>query len=529
MLSSGNDKGKGEVVSASARGRAASAGVSGGLKASGREPSNRVESFEVVRGGVSGDMLTQKYEAPPLKIGLLATGYFEFWRWYPELRAQVAGDTQRVADRLATKHPLVYSGLADTLDAADAAGRRFRRELVDLIVIVQGTWTPDYFIHRALAHIPSDTPILIFATWVRDRLDFTTGYKEAIENWGPMGLSQLTGGLRKMRRFLKYEVVVGMIDDEKAYDAIDRFIQVRTTITHMRHWTIGVVGHVFRGMFDFNFDKTAIQGVFGPEIVDIHIDHLTEILSEIQDSDTRVVALQEKVRQKYTVTRLEDADLLRASRLAVALMDLVERYRLDGLAVLGQHYIEKHAKSTVHLGLSEILASDRAVAVTEGDVIGLIVSMILKQFSGHTPFFSEWDEVDVERNALMLLGHGFIDPREAHPGQPILVGPPAEEWGFEGKGFGFQANYRPGPVTMAHAIADPDGWRMLLMRGEILDLPPLPLDECSMVVGIKTPVMEFWRLLLKAGVPHHVMVAPGDCLEQMDSFARQLGIEVCHF
>jgi L-arabinose isomerase len=448
---------------------------------------------------------------------------------YAGLREQVVDDMQQVADRLARKHPLVYPGLADTLDATDAAGRRFRQEQVDLIVVAEGTWTPDYFIHRALAHIASDTPILIFATWARDRLDFTAGYDQAFRNSGPMGLVQLAGSFRKMRRFSKYEVAVGTICDEKAYEAIDRFIQVRAAISHMRHRTIGVVGHVFRGMFDFNFDKTAVTGVFGPEIVDIHIDHLTEILSEISDSDTRVVTLQEKVRQNYKVVDLEEADLLRASRLAVALVDLVERYRLDGLAVLGQHYLEMHGKSTVHLGISEILASDRALAVTEGDVLGLVISMVLKEFSGHTPFFGEWDEADVERNAVMLLGHGFIDPREAHPQQPIEVGPPSEEWGFEGKGFGFQANYRPGPATLAHVIADPDGWRMLLMRGEILDLPPLPLDECSLVVGIKNPVMEFWRSLLKAGFPHHVMVAPGDCLEQMDCYARQLGIEVCRF
>ena len=500
-----------------------------GLKASGSEPSSRVESFEVVRGGVSGDMLTEKYKASPLKIGFLAAGYFEYWRMYKGLREQVVGDMQQVADRLARNHPIVYTGLADTLDATDAAGRRFRKEQVDLIVVAEGTWAPDYFIHRALAHVPSDTPILLFAAWARDRLDFTTGYDQEIRNWGPMGLAQLAGGLRKMHHFTNYEVAVGTFGDEKAYEAIDRFIQVRAAISHMRHRTIGVVGHVFRGMFDFNYDKTSVTGLFGPEIVDIHIDHLTEILSEISDSDTRVVALQKKVRQNYKVVGLEEADLLRASRLAVALVELVERYRLDGLAVLAQHYIEMHAKSTVHLGMSEILAGDRAVVVTEGDVLGLVISMVLKEFSGHTPFLGEWAEVDVERNALMLLGHGFIDPREAHPDQPIQVGRAAEEWGFEGKGFGFQANYRPGPATLAHVIADPDGWRMLLMRGEILDLPPLPLDECSLVVGIKNPVMDFWRSLLKAGFPHHAIVAPGDCLEQMECYARQLGIKVCHF
>ncbi len=529
MPMSEHDKGKSEVLGASATGGTGNTESAGAVQAAAAEPSGTVKSFEVVRGGTSGDMLTEKYKAPALKVGLLATGYFEFWRWYPDLRSQIEGDMQQVASRLGRKHPLVFTGFADTLDLADAAGRRFREERVDLIVIVQGTWTPDYFIHRALAHVPSDTPILIFATWVRDRLDWKTGYKEAIRNWGPMGLVQLTGGFHKMHRWPNYEVVVGLLDDEKAYEAIDRFIQVRTTIRNMRHWTIGVVGHVFRGMYDFNYDKTSVQGMLGPEIVDIHIDHLLDILSEISDSDPRVVALQKKVRKNYKVSRLDDSDLMRASRVAVAMLDLVERYRLDGLALLGQHFIEKHAKSTVHLGISEILLSDRALAVTEGDVLGLVISMVLKDFTGHTPFFGEWAEADIDRNALMFDGHGFLDPREAHPQQPVEVGPPAEEWGFEGNGFGFQANYRPGPVTLAHIIQDPDGWRMLLMGGEVLDLPPLPMDECTLVVRIKAPVMDFWRSLLKAGFPHHAMIVPSDCQEQMECFAQQLGIKVHHF
>jgi L-arabinose isomerase len=492
-------------------------------------PSNQPQSFEVTRGGVSGDMLTEKPPALRLKVGFLGTGYFEYWRMYGGLREQVAGDMQRVADRLATKHPLIYPGLVDTVDAADRAGQMFRDQKPDLIVIAEGTWTPDYFIHQALAHVPTDTAILVFAGWNRKQPDGEATYDQALRSSGPMGLVQLTAGFRKMRRFPSYEVVVGVTDDEKAYQAIDRFIRVRTAISRLRGQTLGVVGHVFRGMYDFNFDKTAVTGLFGPEIVDIHIDHLTQILSQMSDSDPRIMALQQKVYRTYEVVGLEETDVLRASRLAVALIDLLGRYRLDGLALLGQHYVEMHAKSTVYLGLSEILANDHALAVTEGDVLGLIVSMLLKEFSGHTPFFGEWDEVDVERNALMILGHGFLDPREAHAGYPVQVNPPCEEWGFEGKGFGFQANYRPGPATMAHVIADPDGWRMLLMRGEILDVPPLPFNECSLFVHIEKPVMEFWHSLLMAGFPHHVMVAPGDCIDEMNCLARQLGIQVCRF
>ena len=54
----------------------------------------------------------------------------------------------------------------------------------------------------------------------------------------------------------------------------------------------------------------------------------------------------------------------------------------------------------------------------------------------------------------MLLGHGFIDPREARADRQVQVQPACEDWGFEGHSLGFQAAYTPGPVTMTHVIQD---------------------------------------------------------------------------
>ena len=44
-----------------------------------------VQSFEVTKGGISGDLISEKPELGDLKVGLIATGFFEFFRMYDGL------------------------------------------------------------------------------------------------------------------------------------------------------------------------------------------------------------------------------------------------------------------------------------------------------------------------------------------------------------------------------------------------------------------------------------------------------------
>jgi L-arabinose isomerase len=486
-----------------------------------------IQSFEVTGGAASGDLLSERHGDRPLKVGLLACGFFEYWRMYAGLREQVQGDMQTIADRLAAAHDVVFPGLVETLDGADHAGQVFRDQHVDLVVVAEGTYCPDYFIHQALLHLPTDMPLVIFASQAHDRLNFHAGYDQSLRNSGPMGLVQLTGGFRKMGKYPGYEVVVGAVGDDEPYAEIAAIIQVHTTLKNLKHMTIGTIGHVFRGMYDFNFDKTAVTGKLGPHVMDIQMDHLVSILDEIDGDDPRVSALQRKVHGRYNVSGLSDAEIARSARLAVAIRELVDRFRLDGLVLLGQHLIEARANAAVYLGLSELLSSDRAVAVTEGDVIGCVMSKVLKDFTGLSPFFGEWEEVDVSLNAVMLLGHGFVDPRAVRKDRPVNVKPACENWGFEGNSLGFEATYPPGPVTLAHAIHDVNGWWILVSKGELLDTEPLEINESSMIVCVDKPVKAYFRELVSYGFTHHVIAVSGDVTAQLECFARQAGLEVC--
>jgi L-arabinose isomerase len=82
-------------------------------------------------------------------------------------------------------------------------------------------------------------------------------------------------------------------------------------------------------------------------------------------------------------------------------------------------------------------------------------------------------------------------------------------------------------VTMTHVIQDAGGWRMLVSEGEIIETPPLKISECTLIVRVQTDVRQYFRSIIKRGFAHHVIAGKGSWAAHLESFAGQLGIEVC--
>ena len=236
--------------------------------------SGDIFSFEMSDDG-AGDLLSRDRvrTTADLKIGLVAASYFEYYRMYDQLREQVEADAKIVYDRLAAGHDVVSPPIVSTLDSADEAGRQLREAGIDLLILAYRTYIPDAYIHQLLSHLP-DVPILFFASQARDRFDFEDDYVGVLRNSGIMAQVQLVAGFRKMGMYQRIECVAGSIHDKEAYRRIERYIDVVTIYKRLRTMTFGVIGNVFRGMFDFEYDKTKIKGALGPEVLSIQADHL---------------------------------------------------------------------------------------------------------------------------------------------------------------------------------------------------------------------------------------------------------------
>ena len=100
---------------------------------------------------------------------------------------------------------------------------------------------------------------------------------------------------------------------------------------------------------------------------------------------------------------------------------LTDRYRLDALCFLGQHYLEKMTHAPARLGASMMMEQDRIMVACEGDVGGLIMMQIMFELSGNPPVQMEWGQFDAKHNAVFLLGHGIASPEVASDPQQVTL------------------------------------------------------------------------------------------------------------
>lgn len=487
-----------------------------------------IKSFEEAQNGPFGDLLSKKSQAKEPKIGLFTGGYFEYWRMYPQtLEKKIEDDMTKIYNCLKKYFGcVVWPGVVDTLDKADEAGRLFSHENVDMVIYVAGTYCPDYMSIQALSYV-RDAKLILFNTQADKNVDRNGDYEETLRSSGLISITQLSGALKKMGWFKQIKVVVGTHEEDQVYQEIEKYANAYKTYTYLKNLNIGLVGHVFRGMYDFEYDKTRLKGILGPNVINIQLSHL---LNEYENSiDDEVESIIDAVGKRFDIVGLDHDDLTRSTRLYYALKSLFDKYNLDAVCLLGQHYIEQKTGATSYLANMMFHEEKDRMIVTEGDVHGLIVMCMMNILSKQTPLFAEWGEYDEKDNAILFMHHGFADPDNAKCIEDIKINRSPEQWGLQGNGFNMQFTAKPGIVTIAHLIADADGYKMIIMKGDALDIPSIPCEEVTAFVKIEKPVKDFIKELLYEGFSHHAIIGYGDMTEELGYIADFMGIRKIRF
>ncbi|MCL5985691.1 MAG: hypothetical protein M1371_03895 [Actinobacteria bacterium] len=482
-----------------------------------------IESFETSKTEIFGDLLSNRKKDKELKAGFLAGAYFEYFRmWGAEYEQQIHRDADLVASNLKKRFKnVVYPGLCDTMDKCAKAGELFKSEDVDLVLLAELTYFPDYMPLEALGRV-KDIPLIIFLSQTEPVIHQDMSYPQSIRDSAMIGLIQFTGAIKKMDWFKNYRVVVGWLDDQKAYDQIQRYANAVYAYNSLQNKNIGVIGHVFRGMYDFEHDKTKVKGKLGSNCINIQVSHLVDTWESVNEEEVK--NLLGEVKGRFKIRDITDDDIYKASKLAIAMKDVVNRFNLDALCYLGQHHVEQKTQTTAYLG-SAMLQENGIMTISEGDVHGLTMMLILRLLTDITPWMGEWGGFDEELNALLIMMHGFADPNIAKDPNDIWVTSSPENWGYTGKGFSFEFTAKPGPATLGHFIDDQDGYRMLISRVEILDLPCIPCGECNFRMRVEKPVKDYLVELLNHGFAHHSIVGYGDLREELSFIADLMGIK----
>lgn len=483
---------------------------------------SEIKSFEEANGDSFGDILTEGKKNQKIKIGLFTGGYFEYWRMFPgTLQKNVESDLERVRAHFRNRFGnVVCSETVDTLDAAEKAARLFKAEGVDLLVVAYGTYLPDFMTMHVINQLPK-VPVVFFSVQNGETIDRNSDYEHSLRNSSTIGIAQITGTMRKLGR--DYKIVVGSIDDERAYRKLGVYVKAVQAVSDLRESNIGVIGNVFRGMYDLELSKTFLKSAFDVNVIYIQSGHLLAEWEKVTEAEVKEVA--EKLLSRFQKRGVTDNDVERAIKLAIAMRRLSERFRLNAMCFLDQHFLQKQTLTTARIGASLLMEDTDMTVACEGDLGGLVTMMLMKSISGEHALMAEWGEYDAQLNSCLLMGHGIGVPSLAKCDGDIALTRTPEEWGFEGGGLNYELIVKPGDITLGHVIETAEGYKMVVSPARSVDMEKLPYNELHAMAQVKTPIKEYLEAVFESGVTHHCIVGISDMSQELLAVAELLKLK----
>ena len=494
---------------------------------------NFIKSFEIAENDDFGDIVSKKRknERHRLKVGLLPLSWFEWWPMFPEsgMREDIQKDAAEfieiMKNRFGDKYELVYPDVnVDTLNGAYDMGQFFAEKGVEAIVIDEATYVTDFIPIEALDLLP-DIPIILFLSQCKENLWEGMHNTDVIRFEGMVGTIQLAGALTKMGR--KYRTVVGSLESDEPFDTIGKHLESIQLIYDLKHLDIGFVGHTFRGMYDIEIDKTKVKGVFGPNVLYLDITHLVDIWKKLTDEE--IDAFVKEIKDDFQVeyAGVEEEDIRKSASLGLAVKKMIDRFGIEAMTLLGQHHVEVATRASADLSFY-VAEKYGCITSHEGDIANLVMKYILQHISGKLPVFLEWTAFDADSDSLLLSHHGVVDPKVyANDMAKTRVTPSPEKWDFTGNGFSIEYCAKAGDATMACLLDAKDGWKLLISKGQTIELPTAPCYAPQFhFKHDKLNVKEYVRRVTDEGVAHHVCLVNGDYVEELKLYAYYTGIEV---
>lgn len=489
-------------------------------------------------------------------VGLFSIGLAAYWPQFEGLRDRLAGYGAFVGERLRQLGAKVIDvGMVDDQPAAAAAGERFIREDVDLVVCYVTTYSTSSQVLPAVQRVKR--PVLILNLQPTAQLEYLkTSTGEWLANCQACCVPEIASAFERCG--IDFHTVTGLLGSDEqapgavaneltydhpaataAWDEIRNWldtVRVQRTLARSR---IGFLGHAYPGMLDMYSDFTQISGLLGPHIEILEMDDLEARVNAVTEKQIR--AKQEETLAIFDVSedspsdpiakKLKPEEMEWACRMAVGLDMLVKDCDLQGLSyyhrgVDGNVY-ERLAAGMI-LGCS-LLTGQGVPCSGEGDLkncIAMKVMDILGAGGSYTEFYA-MDFTD----RIILMGHDGPFHLGIAEGRPVLRGLGLYH-GKRGYGVSVEARVRLGPVTILGLTQTRDG-RLKWLCAEGWSLPGDILhigNTNSRSRFTKRPedkfdVAEWVTRWASQGPTHHVALGIGHRAAALSKLAKLQGLE----
>ena len=379
--------------------------------------------------------------------------------------------------------------------AVSAAVEKFKEKNIDLLCLIEATWSEDYLGTDMLRRL--NLPVI---TWALPGID--TG--------SLCGCQQLCAVLKELE--MDYRFVYGALEEEKVHSDILAYSQAVALKTSLRNTRMGLIGYRIKGMTEVTFDELEMMSVLGPRTIHYGIQELEDRMEKIDaDAAGRTWDHVKGIAGKVKIGREQG---VASTRTYLALKELVQEDDLSGVAV--ECY--PHLMGQVCLAAS-LLAEEGVVTACEGDMNSAAAMLMLQRLSGEPVHNTDLLAVYEEDNSMLYSHCGSGGVSIAEDRNSITLAPVR----LMDKGCCVLFSGRPGTVTAVNLLGRKGTYRMAVFIGEAVSTD-MVFPGNPVRVRFKTPIPRILDTIADEGIGHHWMIGYGDVSRQLEYMCDLTGI-----
>lgn len=466
---------------------------------------------------------------PAARVGVFGIGLEAYWEQFGGLRERIVRYQGRVEERISGLGAEVVSGgLVEQAESSRAAGERFARERVDLVICHALTYATSSQVLPALQ--AAGVPVLLLALQPVRALDYEdVDTAEWLANCSACCVPEIAGACT--RAGIGYETIAGTIeDDQRAWTRIRGWILAAGVRRRLRESRLGFLGHTYPGMLDLYTDFTAIHAQVGAHVEVLEIDDLIARVdaateSEIADKEQEIAGMFEFADPAGDpiATEIEPEELGWAARVAVGLDRLARDFKLDGLTYYHRGAGNEAERVAAGMIVGSCLLTARGVITSgEGDLKTNLAQLILDRL-GAGGSFTEYYALDFEED-FVLMGHDGPGHLAIAHERPVLRGLRVYH-GKRGQGVSVEFQVRHGPVTILGCSQTADGrLKLICAEGESIPGATFQIGNTNSRLRFGLPPGEFLERWCAEGPTHHVALGIGHHSDDVARVASLCGL-----
>ena len=342
---------------------------------------------------------------------------------------------------------------------------------------------------------------------------------------GRLRLNSLTGG-NSACHYLRsighpYAFVYGNPEDPDLRGRLERQVRVRRVVKDLSRLTVAVVGEHPPGFFFADTDDRDLELTIGARVRRLDVRAVFEEAEAVSEEEWRPIV--EEASESIVGLSLRDETVRKFAKLTAYLRRYAEDHSIGAMAIRNwpEFFDEFGAAACSAMSL---LTDTGLPSANESDIHGAITMYIQQQLVGSSAYLGDLAYMDVAQNSFTFWHDGAGAPSLAGVKSKARVGRHPNR----NIGLTLEVGLKAGQVTVARLGRSRGRFRLLIFRGEALDVPQR-FAGTSVVVRLEGSAQEMLYSMLDEGWEPHYSLVYGDCVADLEELGSQLGIEVVSY